>query len=36
MDLYVMGHLGLYFKEIHTHTHTHNDLQPVQVPTHDD
>ena len=25
MDLYVMGHLGLYFKEIHTHqayTHT--------------
>ena len=21
MDLYVMGHLGLYFKEIHTHTH---------------
>ena len=23
MDLYVMGHFGLYFKEIHTHTHTH-------------
>ena len=26
MDLYVMGHFGLYFKEIHTHTHTHTIL----------
>ena len=25
MDLYVMGHLGFYFKEIYTHTHTAED-----------
>ena len=31
MDLYVMGNLGLYFKEIHTHTHT--EWLPERSPT---